>query len=649
MELNQQQLKAASYSGSARNLLVNAGAGCGKTRTIISRAAHLINAGVDASRILMVTFTNKAAREMKVRLKSEVGPVSSKIQAGTFHSFCLQVMGKIPKSFDVAGLNIIDTDDQVSLMTIIRRSTIKFMDKEQCREFPRPIELVKYYSYSRNTCQSPDKYLSANTELNHRIIELAGEIFNKYQAAKKSRGYMDFDDLLEVFASALERKPGLRKAVAGLFFEVLVDEMQDTNPLQFRILKSFSEEGTRLFCVGDPAQSIYRFRGAEFKHVYRFSQMFPQSQVLPLSVNYRSNQEILDLSNWLLGKSSFEYRCDLTSHRGKSSELPRLCDFDSPFQEAGWVSDQISLHHQSNGAYSDIMILVRTGFSAKPLEAEFLRRGIPYRFIGGTVLSKTAHVRDVMSLLRIVRNRQDDLAWMRFLKLWPRIGERTAEKIVNSFSAKSDVNPIDVFAARYGSDHKAVAAFRKASGNLNSPKLCVSCAVQGLTSVLEERYDKWSSRCQDLQLLVTVASKYDSLGEFVDAFTLEPMTGTDVLKLENDDAVTLITVHSAKGTEANICYVLDARLGVYPHCRSFGSIDSEEEERRVLYVAMTRAKNQLIITRSTASRGSFFMRNKPTEGEEYFLDSVPDGLVARETYGWESHTSPGLSALKDIY
>ena len=250
MELNDQQIKAATYQGEAKNILVPAGAGCGKTRTITARTVSLIQLGCDASKILMMTFTNRAAREMKARLKSEIGPVSNQVHAGTFHSFCLKAMSNVPKSFGVSGLNIIDSDDQKSLMTIVRNKYISKNEKDLNKEFPRAIELIKYYSYSRNTCQDPKKYLSKNTDLNEHFISLCSNIFAEYQKAKIQRGYLDYDDLLEQFTIALEKKPKLKTVITKLFDEVLVDEMQDTNPLQFRILRHFSDEGVRLFLRG---------------------------------------------------------------------------------------------------------------------------------------------------------------------------------------------------------------------------------------------------------------------------------------------------------------------------------------------------------------------------------------------------------------
>ncbi|MCP4458107.1 MAG: ATP-dependent helicase [Cytophagales bacterium] len=522
-------------------------------------------------------------------------------------------------------------------------------EKELNKEFPRPSELIKYYSYSRNTCQTPKAYLSSNTELNDKFIEICSRIFQEYQKSKEMRGYLDYDDLLEYFANALKEKPNLRKAVTKLFDEVLVDEMQDTNPLQFSILKHFSSEDVRLFCVGDPAQSIYKFRGAEFKHVYKFEEIFGNSTTIPLSLNYRSYQEILDLSNWLLERSPLNYNNHLTAHRKNGGFLPSMCDFDSNQDEASWIADTILERKEKDILFNDIMILVRSGFDAKPIEAEFIQRKIPYYFIGGTSLTKSAHVRDVLSLLRIVRNDQDDLAWMRFLKLWPRIGEKTAEKLISSFYEKTEIQAVDILSESIGSSHNAITSFKLTDSNKNIPKLCISSAVQALTPILKERYDKWNYRYQDLKLLITVAEKYKTISDFIDAFTLEPMTSTEIEKLENDDAVLMITVHSAKGTEAPICFVANAKQGTYPHVRSCGEIDAEEEERRILYVALTRAKNELFVTRSTDYRSGFYVQNKPTEGEEYFLSEVPEELVMKETHGWNPDSSSGLSSLKDVY
>ena len=649
IELNEQQLAAAQYAGDAKNLLVVAGAGCGKTKTTIARAAHLIKKGTDASRILMMTFTNRAAREVKSRLKEEIGDASNQVTAGTFHGFCLRVMKKIPKSFNIVGLNIIDMDDQNAMIAMIRSKYVKKEEKILYQDFPKSAQLIKYYSYSRNTCQSPEQYLRENSELDDSQVRLCCMIFEEFQISKEQKGYLDFDDLLERFGDALSQKPELRQAVTRLYDEILVDEMQDTNPLQFKILHHFADEGVRLFCVGDPAQSIYRFRGAEFQHVYRFKELFENSEVLNLSLNYRSYQEILDFSNWLLERSPLEYNNWLDADRGTSGYLPSVVDFQNGYDEAGWIADKILERVDGDANFSDMMVLVRSGFDAKPIEAEFIQRGIPYYFIGGTSLTKSAHVRDVLSLLRIVRNVNDDLAWMRFLKLWPRVGTKSAERIIDAIFEKPDQDPIEILIQKLGINHDSHAAYRDTAHCLNSPGEALFQATSYLAPILKERYDKWNQRQRDLELLTTVAKRYTSLGEFIDAFTLEPMTSTEIESIEHEDVVTLITVHSAKGTEAPICFVASAGLRTYPHSRSLGDIDNEEEERRILYVALTRAKNELFVTRSMENRGSFFMQNSEAVGEEYFLKNLPDKLIQNEIQGWNPHRQDTFSSLQDIF
>jgi DNA helicase-2/ATP-dependent DNA helicase PcrA len=626
-----------------------AGAGCGKTRTIIARTSYLIRSGVDASRILMMTFTNRAAREMKMRLQSEVGPVSHKVQAGTFHAFCLRVMRRIPNSFGILGLNVIDVDDQNALMSLVRRRRLGKKDKEIGKLVPKAAQLNRYYSYCRNTCQEPIDWLSHNIELSQEYIRLCSDMFAEYQKSKLERGYLDFDDLLAVFGSVLEQKAALRKDIAKLFEECLVDEMQDTNPLQFRILQQFSREGVRLFCVGDPAQSIYRFRGANFEHVYLFDKLFPNSEIMMLSKNYRSYQEILDLSNWLLNRSPLDYKNKLIAHRGNAGRIPGLIDFDSQFEEASWIADEIMERFESDTRLRDIMVLVRTTFDAKPIEAEFIQREIPYVFIGGTSLLKSAHVRDILALLRTARSFDDDLAWMRYLQLWPGIGPKTAEKIISAIVASKAKNALEVLVIQMGPGHPAVIGYKNVMDASTVPQNAVKSAIQTLAPVLESRYDRWHLRQKDLELLATVAERYKSVVEFIDAFTLEPMTNTEFNRLEAEDVVTLITVHSAKGTEAPICFVAGAKQGTYPHVRSIGELESEEEERRVLYVAMTRAKNELFITRSTDYRSGFWMANSPAEGEEYFLEDVPQNLAAHKIEGWSPYVASGLTSLKDVY
>jgi DNA helicase-2/ATP-dependent DNA helicase PcrA len=558
-------------------------------------------------------------------------------------------MRRIPKSFGIQGLNVIDVDDQQALMSLVRSRKLGREGKKLSALVPRAAELTRYYSYCRNTCQEPTEYLHQYSDIGEGYIKLVVEMFGEYQKIKMARGYLDFDDLLDLFGNILEQKSALRKDLAHLFHECLVDEMQDTNPLQFKILQQFSGEGVRLFCVGDPAQSIYRFRGANFEHVYSFSKLFTNSEILMLSENYRSCQEILDLSNWLLGRSPLDYRNKLVAHRGRGGRLPEMVDFDSQFEEASWIADKILERHESDLRFRNMMVLVRTAFDAKPIEAEFIQREIPYVFIGGTSLMKSAHVRDILALLRTVRSFDDDLAWMRYLQLWPGIGPKTAEKIVSEIVASATENALGILDKRFGSGHPGVAGYRRLLDSAPDPQKAIKSAIATLAPILETRYDRWHLRRKDLELLATVSQRYKTLVEFIDAFTLEPMTNTEIDRLDAEDVVTLITVHSAKGTEAPICFVAGARQGTYPHVRSYGDLDAEEEERRVLYVAMTRAKNELFITRANDYRAGFWVVNSPTKGEEYFLADVPKNIVSQRIEGWAPSLAGRLGSLEDTY
>jgi DNA helicase II / ATP-dependent DNA helicase PcrA len=647
LELNDEQALAASYAGPARNVLVTAGAGCGKTRTIIARAAHLYTAGADPGRILIMTFTNRAARELKTRLRSEIGEAALQMQAGTFHAFCLKVMTKIPRSFSITGLTVLDGDDQNSLMGLLRREFLIERGGLR-RSFPKSAQLLRYLSYSRNTCREPGTYLQESTDLDEGTAEACTELYSRYQAAKEQRGYLDYDDLLERFSRTLAEKPPLKQAVCGLYDEVLVDEMQDTNPIQFSVLRHFADEKVRLFCVGDPAQSIYRFRGAEFRHIYEFEERFGSSTTISLSRNYRSFQEILDFANWLLSRSPLDYRNNLRADRGSSGLLPMVEEFEHSSDEAAWTAETILERQEGGLPLSSIMVLFRSSYDAKPLEAELIRRSIPYRFIGGTVLTKSAHVRDVIASLRIVRNAKDDLAWLRFLQLWPRIGEKSASRILSGLSGDKG-GMAEQLEGLIGSGHPAVAVFQAALQHFDTPAVCVKQVAGLLRSVLKERYSNWKQRSRDLELLVRAAGNYRDTGEFIDDFTLEPMNDTEIQRPGEDDAVTLITVHSAKGTEAPLCIVAGADQAAYPHVRSLGTIEAEEEERRVLYVALTRAKNELIVTRSSYKRNAFWVSRSPAAGESYFLENLPEAMVRLQLHGWNPQTGSGIGGLKDIY
>lgn len=631
MDLNQEQQQAAHYKGDAKHLLVLAGAGTGKTRTIIGRVVFLVQQGTAAQRILMLTFTRRAAKEMLGRLEKDLGNAAQQITCGTFHHFCLQIMRRIPKAFQIENSTIIDRDDAQSLLQLIRGEKVSKAIK---KDFPRAATLLNYISYAKNSCLDLEDYLHQYTELSEDFIDLTLTIAKDYGSRKRQRQYLDYDDILHLFVNALNQKPDLAEKVAGLFQHILVDEMQDTNPLQWQILEKLSS--ANLFCVGDDAQSIYAFRGADFRNVHDFTQRMDNSAVFKLQENYRSSQEILDIANWLLNESGVDYNKQLMAARGHGSK-PVLVDFEAKQDEAAWIANDLLSRHEGGARWHDHMILVRSAWSAKVLEGALIDAGIPYQFIGGTSLLESAHVKDVLSLCRAALNRLDELAWIRYLKCWPKIGDVTAAKAVAALLSSDPAEPVtDVIRGVLKNRTDIIGGIEIIRRYHGTPSQAIRQATEHMSATFHNRYDRWESRLADLRLLADLASRYKDLLGFVETYTLDPISNSQAEKTDQEDAVTVITVHSAKGTEAPVCYCLGVQPGTYPHMRSLGDAEAEEEERRVLYVALTRAQDELIITRSGDDSRTLFHGGSYVNsvGSPYFLEYLPPNLVEHQQYGY---------------
>ncbi len=638
MDLNTNQKLAAEYQGPAKHLLVLAGAGTGKTRTIIGRTIHLLKSGVSSKTIVLLTFTRRSAAEMTHRLELEVGELSQGIFAGTFHRFCLDIMKTVPKAFGVESFTIIDRDDQLSLIKLIRGSVLSDRNK---KNFPQARGILELYSYSRNTCTPAKDYLIRYTEYDDDTIDVLMKVFNQYTRRKQYRNYIDFDDILHIFLETISNNTALLNKLKSLFSNILVDEMQDTNPLQWGILEKLANP-SKLFCVGDDAQSIYAFRGADFQNVHSFKKRMPDSDILKLDLNYRSTQEILDIANWQLNLSSLAYNRNLSAVRGKGNK-PKLIEFRNYFDEAAWYGNEILKRHGEGTPYSDFMILVRSAYLARRIEAVFVEKNVPYKFIGGTQLMQSAHVRDLFSLLRVVINYRDELAWIRYLKLWPRVGDITAAKAIEGIIvpevAESGYQFMETFFSGEGYISKAV---EKVRNNISKPNKAINMALKYLLPLLSEKYDHWSARAQDLQLIERLSKRFTGLSEFIETYTLDPVYNKEHAAPAVDDAVTIITIHSAKGTEAPICMIPQLVPGVYPHSRSLGKDDEIEEERRVLYVALTRAENELILTRAGGTGRNIFFGGSGLGDKDhvnYFLTDIPEELVDSEFVENEEESS----------
>ena len=622
-DLNAEQERAATYDQG--HVLVLAGAGTGKTRTIIARAAYLIKKDVDPGRILLLTFTRRAAREMTERLKSIIGEDRAPLMAGTFHHFCLVTMRRMPALFGLEGTTIIDRDDQNQLMKLIR---VEFRQKGE--KFPRASELVRLCSYARNTTQPISDYLTRYTDYSTDIIDRICTAAEKFDLRKRENGYLDYDDILFIFAKRLHEDEAIRERVRRMYDHILVDEMQDTNPLQWLILDGLRDPA-RLFCVGDDAQSIYAFRGADFKNVHSFSQRVTHAVTLRLEENFRSTQGILDLSNWLLDDSPIGYDKHLRAHRRTVSK-PRLLNFDSDFDEARWIADDLIERHENGAAWNDHMIITRTGYGARAVESFMVEKKVPYRFVGGVSLLQAAHVKDLLCLIRASASHHDELAWMRYLTMWPRIGDVTAARIIGDMRAHAEMDDaIDALKKRLKGRPEIIKGIYLVQEYWDDPAETIRQTGQFLTPILESRYDNWKVRQKDFDLLARLAAHHRSLLAFIETYTLDPISTTESKRLGETDLVTLTTAHSAKGTEAPVCYLIRVEPGMYPHMRSMGVREQEEEERRTLYVAMTRARDELIITRTYRPYGPvqlpYAANRVPGREPSYFLESLPEKLI----------------------
>lgn len=619
--LNPEQLKAAAWNGT--HALVLAGAGCGKTKTIIARAQYLIENVSPPERLQILTFTRRSASEIIERVKSGLGNKAQGLKASTFHTWCMSLIRRAPDLFGCQNCSVIDRDDQLTMFRLLRASS---PDAKNAL-LPKAADLCDLYSFARNTRKSLRVTLEQRHPESLDIFDSIAEIVTSYEDRKESRNYLDYDDILDVVAKQIGQHDAVRQWVSSKYDEILVDEFQDTNPIQWDILKPLSDS-VRLFCVGDDAQSIYGFRGADFETIHSFGNRVDGATVLNLATNYRSTQEILDISNWLLSESPLQYEKKLVAHRG-NGRRPSLQTFSNEWQEGRWIADDLLRARGEGELWKDNMILTRTAYASRALETCLIEKSIPYIFIGGRKLFEAAHVKDLLSTLRIVGNPRDELGWMRYLMLWEGVGETTASKAVSLLSDIADINQAIESVGNVSRIPSIALEVIKQAADFDTVLECLKSSIRALTPLLENTYktQNWDKRVRDFAILEKLAYKHSSVLEFLEAYVLEPLYVDEVDGAEDDDVVTLITIHSAKGAECKRCYVINVSPGAYPSSRSMESEKTVEEERRVLYVALTRAKDELVVTRSGDFSSASSVANNSDPYTRYFLSKLPEALA----------------------
>jgi DNA helicase-2/ATP-dependent DNA helicase PcrA len=581
-----------------------------------------------------MAFTRRAATEIVERVKMHLGDAAQGLNASTFHAWCMHLIHRAPQAFGCKGRSVIDHEDQQLLFKRMRG-----IGKQG--GLPIASEIHDLYSLARNTLSSLDLILQEHAPEAYKYKDQIAKIMLGYEEKKLERRYLDYDDILDTVAEVFEKSADTRNWVANLYDHILIDEMQDTNPLQWKLISPLQERVT-LYCVGDDAQSIYGFRGADFRNVHSFSSRVPDSIILKLEDNYRSSQEILDVSNWLLARSPLGYDKTLRAVRGNGKK-PDLHTFSNEYEEANWVADDLLNRRKEGAEWRNHMILVRSVYAARALQASLLAKNIPYVFIGGIKLLESAHVRDLLSVLRLVANPRDEIGWMRFLTLWEGIGDVTASRLIDRIMLAEDLDQcLDLMSVEPKLSKTARQTVAQVRDFQNEVAKALSTAYSAMEELLAEKYknQEWDKRRNDFSVVEKLASKHSSILEFIEAYVLDPIYVTARKSAQDDDdVVTVITIHSAKGTEREVCYVLNVSPQAYPLSYVVGNQEKVEEERRVLYVALTRAKNELIVTRHCASTNggytSWAYADRSSEEEKpetYFFNSLPENLFINNVH-----------------
>jgi DNA helicase-2/ATP-dependent DNA helicase PcrA len=640
--LDDMQRRAVYHDGPA--LLIVAGAGTGKTRTLVARLAHLVDSGIAPQRLLLVTFSRRSAEELVRRLGHLVGAARAReVHAGTFHSIAHRLLRQHGGPLGLGdGFTVIDQGDAADLMHLARQEAVGPDEIELRRRLARKDTLVAIYSRVVNSGHPLADVLRRSFPWVQEQEAIIARSFRGYTQRKRQHNLVDFDDLL-LYWRAAASDPVVGPALAAAYDHVLIDEYQDTNRLQADVVRSLREGGRPITVVGDDAQAIYAFRAATVANMLEFPAQFPGSDIIVLDRNYRSTQPILDLANAVLAEATEGYAKRLwTPERGGSRPVLATCPDEGSQAEA--VADVILEHHEAGVALRQQAVLFRSSHHADLLEVELRRRRIPFVKYGGLRFLEAAHVRDLLAALRVLDNPRDELAWFRLLQLLAGVGPAGARRAMAAMGVTTtDGNPLDRFvAADAPLPPKAAdgagplrAALQECHAGGLTPAVEIERLRRGLDPLIRRRYDNAEVRLRDLDALAQVAGGYDTRARAVAELTLDPPASTSDLagppRLD-DDYVILSTVHSAKGGEWQVVHLIHAADGMFPSDMATGDRESLEEERRLFYVALTRAREHLHIYAPLRYHhgGPFGRGDAHSYGQRTrFLPPEVDGLLQR--------------------
>ena len=654
-ELNEQQF--AAVTAAPGPLLVIAGAGSGKTRTLTYRVAYLLENGIDPRNILLLTFTNKAARQMLDRVANLLPMDASGIWGGTFHSIGNRMLRRHGSAIGYpSGFTIMDREDQKDLINAVVASA--GIDPKEIR-FPKGDVLADIFSFVVNTEKPIEELLAEKFPYFLPLLERIKDVQQRYEKKKKSTNSVDFDDLLEKTLSMLQQHEGICSFYRRQFQFILVDEYQDTNKIQADFIDTLALDHKNVMVVGDDAQSIYSWRGANFQNILEFPKRYPGAQVFKIEMNYRSVPEILEVANAAISANVQQFRKSLSPTRESNAVKPAVVALNDGSEQAQFVAQRILELRDEDVDLSDIAVLYRAHYHAVELQLELSRRGIPYQITSGIRFFEQAHIKDVTSFVRVVANPRDEVAFKRMVKLLPGIGNRSAENLWNAWD--KSLGTVAAIADRGSEDVPTPTGIGDPGYKFGERILAMNVGARSkkswsqlahtldeiapggqpnppsemITSIVEAIYDDYAKanftnyelRREDLNQLAVFARQFKDIHEFLSQLAL--ISNVDAEAAPNQagekEAVNLSSVHQAKGLEFHTVFVIWLSDGMFPSARSLDTRDALEEERRLFYVAVTRARDELYLTyphmRLNAGYGEMLQR--PSR----FLKEIPNALV----------------------
>ncbi|MDQ6860236.1 MAG: UvrD-helicase domain-containing protein [Verrucomicrobiota bacterium] len=663
-ELNEQQL--AAVTAPPGPLLVIAGAGSGKTRTLTYRVAYLLENGVDPRNILLLTFTNKAARQMLDRVTNLLPVDASGLWGGTFHSIGNRMLRRHGSVLGYSSaFTILDREDQKDLIdTVVANAGI---NPKEIR-FPKGDVLAEIFSFVVNTEHSMEEMLAEKFPYFLPLIGQIKDVHERYERKKKATNSLDFDDLLEKTLRMLKEHEEVGDTYRRKFQFILVDEYQDTNKIQADLIDTLAAEHRNVMVVGDDAQSIYSWRGANFKNILEFPKRYPDAQVFKIELNYRSVPEILAVANAAIAPNVEQFKKALAATRESNEFKPAIVALNDGSEQAAFIAQRILELRDEGIELDEIAVLYRSHYHAVELQLELSRRGVPYQITSGVRFFEQAHIKDVAAFIRFVANPRDEVAFKRMIKLLPGIGNKSADNLWNAWEKSLDADVVAGGADPGGADASSGRSADAPSPGVDAPGYNFGERLRAMqvgakskksweqlgftldeiapggvpnppsemiTSIVEAIYDDYAKanftnyelRREDLNQLAAFARQFKSVDEFLSQLAL--ISNVDAEAAPNatadDEAVNLSSVHQAKGLEYHTVFVIWLTDGMFPSTRSLDTREAIEEERRLFYVAITRARDELYLTyphmRLNAGYGDMFQR--PSR----FLKEIPTQLV----------------------